>query len=519
VPASVDLAIVGSGFGGSILAMIARRVGLRVALLERGRHPRFAIGESSSPLAGILLEQLADRFDLPRLKPLAAFGAWRRAYPGVMCGLKRGFTFFKHEAGRSFRVAPGRANQLLVAASPNDEIADTHWLRADVDAFLTADALALGVEYIDEVELDAVEWSAAGLPALTGRRHGSAFRIEAAGIVDATGPRGFLSRALAIGSDRFADYPATQALFSHFTGVARCDEMPDYAGGGAPGDSPPYPVDDAALHHVFDGGWMWVLRFGNGVTSAGVAVGDALADDVRLADGEPAWQRLLERFPTVRAQFADARPTRRFDRIPRLAYRTTAAAGPRWAMLPSAAAFVDPLFSTGFPLTLLGIERLAGLLESRAFFTDPVSLDAYGATTLVEADHTAGFVAGCYAGFPRFDDFAQYSMFYFAAASYAEMARRVAPARAAAGFLRAADPAFASALRALSPAENPGDPRLGDRVRDAVDAVNIAGLCDARKKNWYGVDVEDAIAGASKLGVAPATVSALLAGLGLRPEP
>ena len=65
------------------------------------------------------------------------------------------------------------------------------------------------------------------------------------------------------------------------------------------------------------------------------------------------------------------------------------------------------------------------------------SLQAYSDVTLAEADHTATFVAGCYAGFPRFDDFAHYSMFYFAAASYAEMARRVSPERAAAGFLRA----------------------------------------------------------------------------------
>src|SRR5436190_22695286 len=126
-----DLAIVGSGFGGSILAMIARRLGLRVALLERGRHPRFAIGESSSPLAGILLEQLADRYDLPRLKPLAAFGAWQRAYPDVGCGLKRGFSYFKHQAGRPVSVAASRGNQLPAAASPNDGVADTHWLRAD----------------------------------------------------------------------------------------------------------------------------------------------------------------------------------------------------------------------------------------------------------------------------------------------------------------------------------------------------------------------------------------------------
>jgi FADH2 O2-dependent halogenase len=507
----VDLTIVGSGFSGSILAMIARRLGLRVALVERGRHPRFAIGESSSPLAGILIEQLADRFDLPRLKPLAAFGPWQRAYPDVICGLKRGFTYFKHEPGRRFAVEADRSNELLVAASPHDEVSDTHWLRADVDAFLMREAVSLGAEYLDETELDAVEWGPAGEPVVTGRRRGAPVRVAARGIVDATGPRGFLSRALGIPSRPFEDYPGTQALFSHFTDVARCDDMPDYAGAGARGESPPYPVDDAALHHVFDGGWMWVLRFGNGVTSAGVAVADALADELKIGDGEPAWHRLLDRFPTVREQFADARPARRFDWMPRLSARASAAAGPRWAMLPSAAAFIDPLFSTGFPLTLLGIERLAGLLESRAFFDETAPLEAYGATTLAEADHTARFIAGCYAGFPRFDDFVQYSMFYFAAASYAEMARRVAPERAAAGFLRAGDPAFVRAVREMSPAR---DVAARD-VAAAVAPINIGGLCEPSKKNWYGADMADVVRGAHKLGVAPETVVAALAALGL----
>ena len=526
----VDLAVVGSGFGGSILAMIARRLGLRVALLERGRHPRFAIGESSSPLAGILLEQLADRYDLPRLKPLAAFGAWQAAYPDVVCGLKRGFTYFKHDAGRRFAAAPDRSNHLLVAASPHDAISDTHWLRADVDAFLMREAAALGAEYADEVQLESLQWDTGGAAVLRGHRRGAAFCVKARGVVDATGPRGFLSRALGIGSQPFPGYPGTQALFSHFTGVARCDEMPDYAGAGARGDGPPYPVDDAALHHVFDGGWMWVLRFGNGVTSAGVAVEDALAADLRLADGEIAWQRLLDRLPTVQDQFAAAAPVRQFDWMPRLSYRAAMAAGPRWALLPSAAAFVDPLFSTGFPLTLLGIERLAWLLDSGTFFDAPpceadetrrpvgavASLQAYSDVTLAEADHTAAFVAGCYAGFPRFDDFVQYSMFYFAAASYAEVARRIAPEQAAVGFLRAGDSAFAPALRTLSPAGAAAArrPDLGTRVREAVAPVNIAGLCEPGKKNWYAADAADAIAGAAKLGVGAEEVAASLAALG-----
>ena len=83
---------------------------------------------------------------------------------------------------------------------------------------------------------------------------------------------------------------------------------------------------------------MWVLRFGNGVTSAGIAVTDALAAELRLADGEPAWQRLLDRYPSIAAQFAAAVPIREFTWMPRLAWRARQAAGPGWAMLPSAAA-------------------------------------------------------------------------------------------------------------------------------------------------------------------------------------
>src|SRR5678816_1939555 len=142
--------------------MIARRLGYRVMLLERGRHPRFAIGESASPLAGVLIEQLADRYDLPRIRPLASFGAWQRAYPDVTCGLKRGFTYFKHEQGRRYSMASDRANQLLVAASPCDELSDTHWLRADVDHFLVKEACGAGVEYLDMTSLSALEWNAQG---------------------------------------------------------------------------------------------------------------------------------------------------------------------------------------------------------------------------------------------------------------------------------------------------------------------------------------------------------------------
>src|SRR3989442_5691320 len=150
-----DIAVVGSGFGGSLLAMIARRLGRSVILLERGKHPRFAIGESSTPLANLLLEELARRYDLPRLLPLAKWGSWQKAYPQIACGLKRGFTFYHHEFGKPFLNDSERRDQLLVAASPRDEIADTHWYRADFDHFLVREAQALAVEYLDQTKLEA----------------------------------------------------------------------------------------------------------------------------------------------------------------------------------------------------------------------------------------------------------------------------------------------------------------------------------------------------------------------------
>ncbi|MGC1294896.1 MAG: hypothetical protein WA869_07630, partial [Alloacidobacterium sp.] len=149
-----DIAIAGSGFAGSLMAMIGRRLGLSVVLVERGKHPRFMIGESSTPLSNLLLEDLATRYDLPAVKPLAKWGSWQQHYPDIPCGLKRGFTFYHHVLGQPDTPDPDRRNQLLVAASPHDKIADTHWYRADLDAFLVQQAQSLGADYIDELTLE-----------------------------------------------------------------------------------------------------------------------------------------------------------------------------------------------------------------------------------------------------------------------------------------------------------------------------------------------------------------------------
>jgi FADH2 O2-dependent halogenase len=481
--ADFDLAVVGSGFGGSLLAMVARRIGLRVVLVERGSHPRFAIGESTSPLANLLLEQLAARYDLPSLAPLATYGSWLREYPEVRRGLKRGFTFFHHREGRPFGAAADRSDQLMVAASPNDRVADTHWLRADVDHLLVGEAARIGVEYLDETLLESVEIPGGGRTArLAGTRRRRPAELRARLVVDASGPRGLLGRALGIPQAPLPAMPRTATLFAHFTGVARCDEMEAFRTAG----TPPYPIDDAALHHVFDGGWMWVLRFDHGVTSAGFMLEERLARDVDLEDGHAAWRQLLSRFPSIAEQFAAAEPVLPFRASRDVTYRASAAAGDGWALLPSAAGFVDPLFSTGIPLTLLGVERLGRLLETGVTRD---GLAEYAETTLFELDRTAAFVAASYAAFADFPGFAITSMIYFAAASFAETARRLDRAHLAPRFLAADRPEIHAAVRSGAEA-----------IARAVEPINVAGLCDPAKANWYGVDVADAVAAAHKLG-------------------
>src|SRR5437773_12529871 len=120
MPADFDFAIVGSGFGGALMSLICRRLDKSVILLEKGEHRRFAIGESSTPLANLIWEHLCERWDFPRLRPLAKWGTWQKTYPEIACGLKRGFSFFHHQAADSWKLSHDHRNELLVAASPRD---------------------------------------------------------------------------------------------------------------------------------------------------------------------------------------------------------------------------------------------------------------------------------------------------------------------------------------------------------------------------------------------------------------
>ena len=500
--------------------MIARRLGHSVVLLEKGTHPRVVIGESSTPLSNLLLEELATRYDLPALLPLAKWGSWQRAYPEVACGLKRGFTFHHHVPGSPVSPDPHRGDQLLVAASPRDEIADTHWYRADFDQLLVQLAQQLGVDYVDQIALERIA-ETPNDATLEGRRGGRELSFQVKLVIDATGPRGFLHRALRLREAELPHYPPTQALYSHFSGVRR---LADARFSRTPA-IPPYPIDDAAVHHVFDGGWIWVLQFNNGLTSAGVAATNGTALELGFGEAAPAWHRLLGRLPALQEQFSSATAVRPFTHMPRLSFRSAQIAGSRWVLLPSAAGFIDPLLSTGFPLTLLGVARLAAILAQeweRPGFA--VRLREYATQTDAELLTTARLIAGLYANMTNFPVFTALSLLYFAAASYSEAARRLGKSLRASSFLLCNHPTFGPAClhlleRARQPLSREGSAALVRDILAAIEPFNVAGLGRQDRRNWYPVDAADLLDGAAKLDATQDEIRAMLRRCGFRLEP
>jgi FADH2 O2-dependent halogenase len=533
VTQTCEIVIVGSGFAGSLLARVLAVLGYDVVLLERGTHPRFAIGESSTPLANLSLERLGIRYGLSDCYQLATHGRWLAHFPELRRGLKRGFTFYRHHPGEAFENRGLDSERLLVAASPHDALSDSHWLRADVDHHFVRQAVAAGVDYRDRVDVTSADISADAV-CLTGSRDGAPFELRANFLIDASGPNGFLARQLSIPSGLESTETRSSLIFSHFDGVRL---MSDVVSGMPEG---PYPDDWAAVHHVIDEGWMYSLRFDDGVTSAGFLLtprGTAALSSRHGGAAAALWDAVLQRYPTLATAFAKATPLMPIAFRPMIQHRLTRAAGERWALMPHAYAFVDPLFSTGIAWSLRAVERLALAFESAAptgRVPDPTTLRRYDSALAAEADQIDLVVAGAYEAMAHFDLFAAQAMLYFAAVSFAEASQRLAPDGSVAwkGFLGVGD-------QVLEPLPRESLGRLRDITRRhgkpgsaveregfaewiarAIAPRNIAGLADPVRRNLYPVDFDALIDQHQLLGMTSAQLLEALPRLrGTPPEP
>ena len=518
----VDVAIVGGGFGGSLLALVLHRAGLRVALIDRGSHPRFAIGESSTPIANLVLGDLCREYDLPRIAPLTKYGTWQGTYPQIVSGIKRGFSYFHHVAGQPFATDADHSTELLVAASSSEQSSDTHWLRQDVDAFLFREAESAGALCFEQTDVVELEPSGAGVALLlkfvvppSGSHQvpaeGGATNLRARFVVDGSGEGRFLARRLGIGDKTHELKTQSRTVFAHFGDVTRWQQCLQ-ASEISVADHP-FECDHAALHHVFDGGWMWQLRFNDETVSAGfvqdlskpqVFAGSPLAGRGPTGDASEEWGLWLDRFPSIAEQYAPSkvvRPKTGLRATGRMQRKLANAVGPWWAMLPNTAGFIDPLHSSGIAHTLCGIERLSRILVHHLGRDDLLTqLQVYEAHVLAEVELIDLLVSGCFAAMGEFRLFGAMSMLYFAAATSYERARIASTGPFAPAFLRADEPGWREVVsrmwRRLQAVLRELEGSTGKRrqaiigsfeteLANAVQPFNVVGLCDPTLKNMY----------------------------------
>ena len=171
-------------------------------------------------------------------------------------------------------------------------------------------------------------------------------------MVDASGHASFLAKKFGL---RLADPPLqtnTRSIFSHYKGVKFLDDFLE------PNKEMGYIRDGGTVHHCFDGGWIWSIRFDNEITSIGITLDrDRWPLDESITPEEEV-QQIINRYPTVKAVLGEAvavRPVIRTGRVhggtDRIQFSVTSIVGERFILAPHAAGFIDPLFSTGILLT------------------------------------------------------------------------------------------------------------------------------------------------------------------------
>jgi tetracycline 7-halogenase / FADH2 O2-dependent halogenase len=488
---SYDVIILGSGFSGSLLGRILVKRGWKVLVIDLGRHPRFAIGESTTPTADFLIAKIADSWGLPEIAPLACWGSWKREYPDVVCGKKRGFSYYSHRRFETYADDCRHGRSLLVAASREDRYSDTHWLRSSVDDFLARLATDAGVTLWQESSIARAEFDRFEQLWRVGVvRGGDAGKrekgepeesVRARWIVDASG--GGAATAGLVDNGRDDDWmrTRTRATYAHFSGV-----KPFIAGRA---DDDPFCGDDAAQHHLVDNGWWWMLRFDNGVTSVGLV--ERIGGDGQPQRGGSASERLFQaagEYPSVGEMLDGASvvgPPGGVVASGRMSRCRAAAFGAGWILLPNAYGFVDPLHSTGIAHALSGVDRVARILTGP---TDEIDgrLAEYQSQLRAEIRWLDTLIAGCYRAMPSFKRFTAYCGYYFVAAIGFEAVMASDPGVWPMGYMQCGDRRLAEAAEASF--REAGDGSVSDdefvrRVRERIAPWNGVGLLDPANRN------------------------------------
>lgn len=314
-----DVAVIGGGPAGSTVATLLARLGRRVVLIEKNKHPRFHIGESLLPKNLPIIDRLGLSREISEI--------------GIR---KPGAEFVSPDHDRR------QAYLFCNALDPTPPFS-YHVRRADFDEILFRHAAANGVAMRENHIVTGNERLSDGWR-LDIEGSGQTEEIFAKYLIDASGRDGFLARKLDLRIRSRKHNSA--ALFGHYENVS-----PDA-----------WETAGNIAIYWFDHGWIWMIPLPDGVTSIGtVCMPDYLK--TRKQDLDEFFEATLRLCPKAWDMIKDATRVGSVTGAGNYSYKANRAFGDGYLLIGDSYAFVDPVFSTGVLLAMSSAERAAEVVN------------------------------------------------------------------------------------------------------------------------------------------------------------
>lgn len=347
-----DVAILGRTASAGLLGAVLSSQGLRVLMVGAAGDGSEPSGETTVPYTAEVFLLLAKRFGIPEI---AAFGLFPDLPERVRAtsGVKKSLGFLYHHRGRP--QDPSESVQFNVPG----EHSEWHLYRPDVDRYTVELAGRYGAALAAESALVSDAWiedDEGRVRTTDGAVHRARF------LVDCTGPDSPLVRRHG-GDDAEPRLSHRSRVYAvHMRDVRPFEEVSPLAR---------YPKatswSQGTVHHLFDGGWLQLVDFGNHPGSENPVTSVTLSlDPDRHADlpDDPAaaFRQVTGEYPDIARQLAGASPVGGWTE--RRLYQRTAATtyGERWFAMERTAARNDMFLSRDVTMGAEIVHALASAL-------------------------------------------------------------------------------------------------------------------------------------------------------------